>query len=69
MLIRRIRRPLVSTSANISGEATAKRFDEISSAVKESGDHIVDPRLDRSTHEASQIIKVGLKGEIEMRRK
>ena len=69
MLIRRIRRPLVSTSANISGEATPKRFEEISSAVKESVDHIVDPRLDKSTHKASQIIKVGLKGEIEILRK
>ena len=57
----RLGRPIVSTSANISGEATPKRFAEISQEVKSAVDHIVDPALERgSTGQSSSIIKVGL---------
>lgn len=68
-LIRRIRRPLVSTSANISGEEAPKDFGNIAEAIKERMDYIVNPKLDNSTHRASQIIKIGLKGEVEIIRK
>lgn len=66
----RLGRPIVSTSANISGEATPKRFAEISQEVKEAVDHIVDPALERgSTGQSSSIIKVGLDYSIEIIRK
>lgn len=66
-LVRRLRRPLVSTSANISGEATPKNFSEISEEIKSAVDYIVPKALEAgSTGQASQILKVGLKGEIEI---
>jgi L-threonylcarbamoyladenylate synthase len=66
----RLGRPMVSTSANISGEATPKRFAEISQEVKSAVDHIVDPALERgSTGQSSSIIKVGLDYSIEIIRK
>ena len=66
----RLGRPIVSTSANISGEATPKRFAEISQEVKSAVDHIVDPALERgATGQSSSIIKVGLDYSIEIIRK
>lgn len=66
----RLGRPIVSTSANISGEATPRRFSEISQQIKESVDHIVDPAFERgSSGQASSIIKVGLDYSIEIIRK
>ena len=66
----RLGRPIVSTSANISGEATPKRFAEISQEVKSAVDHIVDPALEKgATGQSSSIIKVGLDYSIEIIRK
>ena len=66
----RLGRPIVSTSANISGEATPKKFAEISQDIKSAVDHIVDPALERgSTGQSSSIIKVGLDYSIEIIRK
>ena len=66
-LVSRFGRPIVSTSANISGEQTPKKFAEISDGIKASVDHIVDPSLERgSTGKASSIIKVGLDYSIEI---
>ena len=60
-------RPLVSTSANISGEPTPSRFSEIPQEIKDAVDFVVPPSFDtESTGKASQIIKVGLDGEIEI---
>lgn len=64
-LVLRLGKPLVSTSANISGEATPKCFSEISQQVLSEVDHVVDPSLEKgSTGVSSSIIKVGLTGEI-----
>lgn len=69
-LVSRLGRPLVSTSANISGEATPKKFSEISDAIKSAVDHIVDPSLEKgATGHSSSIIKVGLDYSIEIIRK
>ena len=63
-------RPIVSTSANISGEPTPGRFSEIDPAIKEAVDFVVPPSVDtQSSGKASQILKVGLRGEIEIIRK
>ena len=63
-------RPIVSTSANISGEATPKKYAEISQEIKDAVDHIVDPSLEKgSTGQSSSIIKVGLDYSIEIIRK
>ncbi len=69
-LVARLGRPLVSTSANISGEPTPKKFAEISEAIKSSVDYIVDPSLERgATGQSSSIIKVGLDYSIQIIRK
>ena len=66
-LVRKLRRPLVSTSANISGEPTPSCFAEISPEIVEAVDYVVPASLEReSTGRASQIIKLGLRGEVEI---
>lgn len=69
-LVYKLGRPLVSTSANISGEPTPKRFSDIPEEIKKAVDFVVPPSADTaSTGRASQILKVGLRGEIEIIRK
>lgn len=69
-LVSRFGRPIVSTSANISGEATPKKYAEISQEIKDAVDHIVEPAFERgSTGHSSSIIKVGLDYSIEIIRK
>lgn len=59
-LIRRFRKPIVSTSANISGEPTADRFADISDDIKASVDYVVNYRQDEfKAARASSIIKIG----------
>ena len=66
-LVRKLRRPLVSTSANISGEETPSCFAEISPEIVSAVDDVVPAALERdSTGRASQIIKLGLRGEVEI---
>lgn len=63
-------RPIVSTSANISGEPTPKSFSNISDDVKQAVDYIVDPSLEASSSGlASQIIKIGIDGQFTIIRK
>ena len=69
-LVFKLGRPIVSTSANISGEPTPHRFSEIPQEIKDAVDFVVPPSVDTdSTGKASQILKVGLRGEIEIIRK
>lgn len=69
-LVHRFGRPIVSTSANISGEPTPRKFTDIPQQIKDAVDFIVDPSLERnSTGSASSIIKVGLDGTIDIIRK
>ena len=69
-LVAKLGRPLVSTSANISGEPTPKKFSEISEEIRSAVDHIVEPTLERgATGQSSSIIKVGLDYSIEIIRK
>ena len=69
-LVFKLGRPIVSTSANISGEPTPQRFSDIPQEIKDAVDFVVSPSVDtQSTGKASQILKVGLRGEIEIIRK
>ncbi len=62
-LVRRLRRPLVSTSANISGEPTPASFAEISEEIKAAVDYVVPkPFGAGASGRSSQIIKLGLDG-------
>lgn len=64
------RMPIVSTSANISGEPTAHSFDEISDEIKNGVDYIVKYRQkDKSKAEPSSIIKLEPGGVVTIIRK
>lgn len=66
-LIRKFRKPIVSTSANISGESAPSFYEDIPIEIIEAADWVADPVLQEgSTGEPSQIIKVGLGGEIQI---
>ena len=57
-LIKRLQGPLVSTSANISGESTPQTYSEISNAIKQQMDYIVQWRQHETTAaQPSQIVK------------
>ncbi|MGZ8552259.1 MAG: L-threonylcarbamoyladenylate synthase [Chitinophagaceae bacterium] len=57
-LIKRFRKPLVSTSANISGQPVAKLFSEIADEIKDAVDYIVEYRQDDKTIAApSSVVK------------
>ncbi len=57
-LIKRLRKPLVSTSANISGQPASQSFSQIPDAVKQQVDYVVQWRQDDTTPaQPSQIIK------------
>ena len=69
-LVRKFGRPIVSTSANISGEATPKKFSEISEEIKNAADYTVASELEKgSSGQSSSIIKVGLDATIQIIRK
>lgn len=68
-LVRRLRRPIVSTSANISGEPAPGSFDEIPEEIKAAVDYVVPKPLGAgASGRSSQIIRLGLGGEVEILR-
>lgn len=69
-LCEQLRRPLVSTSANISGEPAAKLFSEISPEILEAVDYVcLFRRDDNSPAQPSSIIKIDDKERINIIRK
>ncbi|MGM0378097.1 MAG: L-threonylcarbamoyladenylate synthase [Bacteroidota bacterium] len=68
-LCQKFRKPVVSTSANISGEAAPKNFDDISQKVIEGVDYVVRYRQDEKSAPApSGIIKLGVDGQVQVMR-
>ena len=68
-LCKRFRKPIVSTSANVSGEPSASTFKGISKEIKESVDYIVKYRQDdNEKHIASSVIKLSKDGTIKILR-
>lgn len=69
-LLQRFRKPIVSTSANISGEKPPAFFGEITEEIKSNVDYIVEYRQDDTTpRQPSSIIKLGPSGQVEIIRK
>ena len=66
-LIRKLNRPLVSTSANISGEATPAGLQEGAQEIIDGVDFVVNPRFEgKPTRKASSIIAFGEGGEVKI---
>ena len=66
-LLRKFGRPIVSTSANISGEATPKTLAETAEVIIKGADYVVDPRCEgKATHRPSSIIAFGEGGEVKI---
>ena len=64
-LCMRMKRAIVSTSANISGQPAPRCFSEISEEIKAAVDYICTSRQDEPpTQTASSIIKLGVGGEV-----
>ena len=69
-LLQRFRKPIVSTSANISGQPTPLFFDEISEDILASVDYVVDfEQENRTPKKPSTIIKLGPSGQFQFIRK
>ncbi len=69
-VIHRLGKAIVSTSANVSGEASPTFFSEISEVIKAKVDHIVNLRQkETKPSQPSTIIKLELNGEFKIIRK
>ena len=69
-LITRFRRPIVSTSANMSGETAPSDFSDISEKIIQAVDYAVEyKRNDRQKYRPSPVIKVERNGVIKIIRK
>ncbi|MEJ6583617.1 MAG: L-threonylcarbamoyladenylate synthase [Crocinitomicaceae bacterium] len=68
-LIRGMRKPLVSTSANLSGQASPTCYDNIDASIKNNAEFILKERLIEKMITPSQIIKIGVNGDVKVLRK
>lgn len=68
-LIQRFGKPIVSTSANISGEATPSKFNQISEDIINGVDYVVKYRQDdKSAGASSTIMSIGVSGQFKILR-
>jgi L-threonylcarbamoyladenylate synthase len=68
-LIYCFKKPIVSTSANVSGEKSPSVFREISKDIKSGVDHVVNWKQHEETPgQPSSIIKLGVGGEVKILR-
>lgn len=66
-LLRAFGRPVVSTSANVSGAETPAGLQEVAREIVEGADFVVDPRFEgKPTRKASSIIAFGEGGEVKI---
>lgn len=57
-LIKEFGKPIVSTSANISGDATPMSFKEIKPTILDAVDYVVNLQQDETSTQSSRIIKI-----------
>ncbi len=65
-LIQRFKKPIVSTSANISGLPTPRNFKEISHEIIKGVDYVVNLERDKEKSTPSSIIKLGNDGTVKV---
>ncbi|PHR87361.1 MAG: threonylcarbamoyl-AMP synthase [Leeuwenhoekiella sp.] len=68
-LIRKLGKPLVSTSANLSGEPTPMRYLEISPTVLEGVDYVVNLQRKHKSTKSSTVIRLSSDGQVKILRK
>ncbi len=68
-IIRMLKKPIVSTSANISGAPTPTNFHSISPIIKSKIGMIIEHKMEQEMTQSSQIIKIGINGDIAILRK
>lgn len=68
-LMERMKKPLVSTSANISGQPTPKSFKEISAEIVNGVDYVVNLHRDKIAGKPSTIIKLTNDSQVKIIRK
>jgi L-threonylcarbamoyladenylate synthase len=68
-LIRGLRKPLLSTSANVSGSKNPETYSDIHDEIKSSVDEIVKQKLTEQMAAPSKVIKISVSGEITLIRK
>lgn len=68
-LMERMKRPLVSTSANIAGQATPKCFKEISPEIVNGVDYVVNLQREKVGGKSSSIIKLTSDSQVKVIRK
>ena len=68
-LIYNFRKPIVSTSANISNTITPLTFSQISSEIKDQVGFIVNQKFDTGNNKPSSLIKLSVNGDVEILRK
>ncbi|MEO0037934.1 MAG: putative protein YciO [Bacteroidota bacterium] len=68
-LLERMKKPIVSTSANISGMAAPKTFKEISPEIIKGVDYVVNLQRDKVCKNPSTIIKLSLDNQVKVIRK
>jgi len=68
-LLERMKKPLVSTSANISGQPTPKSFKEISPEIVKGVDYVVNLHRDKIAGKPSTIIKLTHDSQVKVIRK
>jgi len=65
-LLKRFKKPIVSTSANISGNPTPKVFKEIENDILKGVDYVVTLERDKKPAKPSSIIKLSTNGEVKI---
>ncbi len=68
-LINKFKKPIVSTSANVSGAPSPKGFQQISPAILKGVDYVVNLRPESKRTDPSSIIKLGNDGTVKVIRK
>jgi L-threonylcarbamoyladenylate synthase len=68
-LIKRFRKPIVSTSANVSGAPTPQTYSQIAAAIKQGAGYTVNYRQeDETTRTPSRLVKLDDEGNMEILR-
>lgn len=68
-VLKRFKKPIVSTSVNLSGQPSALKVENVDDKILKAVSHVVNLPPQNNSGKSSSIIKIGLKGEVEIIRK